>query len=61
MTVVPADYLRVHDGRDLSVSRWEGHPNAEAHRIFAAVFLDAVLRDSRLAAFARDAGAAGER
>lgn len=55
MAVVPADYLRVQNGRDLRVSRWEGHPNAEAHRIFAAEFLAAVRRDPRLAAFKRDA------
>jgi hypothetical protein len=53
MVVVPADYLRVHSGRDLSVSRWEGHPNAEAHRIFAEAFLAAVRRDPRLEAYRR--------
>ena len=51
MAVIPADYLRVYGGRDLRVSRWEGHPNAEAHRIFAGEFLAAVRRDPRLAAF----------
>jgi lysophospholipase L1-like esterase len=55
MTVVAADYLRVHSGRDFSVSRWEGHPNAEAHRIFAGEFLAAVRRDPRLAACRREA------
>jgi lysophospholipase L1-like esterase len=56
MTVVPAaEYLRAHSGRDLSVSRWEGHPNPEAHRIFAGEFLASVLRDPRLDGFRRGA------
>jgi lysophospholipase L1-like esterase len=55
--VVPADYLRAHAGRDLTVSRWEGHPSAEAHRIFAGEFLAAVRRDPRLASHRRDPGA----
>jgi lysophospholipase L1-like esterase len=50
-TVIPADYLSVYRGRDLTVSRWEAHPSAEAHRIFAGAFLAAVRRDPRLAAF----------
>ena len=53
MTVVPAGYLRGFVGRTLTVSPWEAHPNAEAHRVFAAEFLPAVLRDPRLAAFRR--------
>jgi lysophospholipase L1-like esterase len=57
MAVVPADYLRAHAGRDLSVSPWEGHPNAEAHRIFAAEFLATVKRDPRLGSFLRAAPA----
>ncbi len=58
MAVVPAEYLRVHRGRNLTVSRWEGHPNAEAHRIFAGEFLATARRDPRLAAFKRDANPA---
>lgn len=44
MTVVPAEgYVRANDGRlDLVVSRWEGHPGAEAHRIFAAELTRAI-------------------
>jgi len=61
MAVIPADYLRVHSGRDLSVNRWEGHPNAEAQRIFAGEFLAAVRRDPRLAAYRADAAPAGKR
>ena len=59
MAVIPSDYIRVHSGRDLAVSRWEGHPNAEAHRIFAGEFLVAVRRDPRLRDFKRDAEPAG--
>jgi lysophospholipase L1-like esterase len=58
LAVVPADYIRAHAGRDLSVSPWEGHPNAEAHRIFAAEFLVAVRRDPRLGSHLRAAPAA---
>jgi lysophospholipase L1-like esterase len=43
MTVVPADqYYRQYNGADLRVSRWEGHPNAQAHRIFAEQFAAAI-------------------
>jgi len=49
-TVIPADYQLTYSGRDLSVSRWEGHPSAEAHRIFAGAFAAAVRRDPRLGA-----------
>lgn len=51
MAVIPADYLRVHSGRDLTVNRWESHPNAEAHRIFAGEFLAVIRRDPRLPAY----------
>lgn len=51
MTVVPADYIRAHAGRSFAVNRWEGHPNAEAHRIFAAEFAAAVRREPRLAGY----------
>ena len=33
------DYYRNFDGARMGVSRWEGHPNAEAHRLFAALLL----------------------
>jgi len=51
LAVVPADYIRVHAGRDFSVSRWEGHPNAEAQRIFAEAFRAAIARDPRLGGY----------
>jgi lysophospholipase L1-like esterase len=51
MAVIPAGYIRAHAGRSFAVSRWEGHPNAEAHRIFAGEFAAAVRRDPRLAGY----------
>lgn len=40
MTVIPsATYYEANDGRVLTVSPWEGHPNEEANRIFAEAFL----------------------
>lgn len=51
MAVLPADYMRTNAGRNFAVSRWEGHPNAEAQRFFAAEFATAVRRDPRLAAY----------
>jgi lysophospholipase L1-like esterase len=40
MNVVLTDeYYRKYDGRALNVSNWEGHPNVEAHGIFARMFL----------------------
>ena len=45
MRVIPADYIRLNDGRrDWFVSRWEGHPNEKANRVFAQEFAQ-VLRD----------------
>jgi hypothetical protein len=44
MTVIPINhYFQAHDGAILRVSRWESHPSAEAHRIFAEQFA-AVIR-----------------
>jgi len=40
MTVVPTEeYYRQHDGERMSVSRWEGHPNSRAHKLFADLLL----------------------
>lgn len=34
--VIPSDYIKRNDGRsDWYVSRWEGHPNEKANRVFA--------------------------
>ncbi len=41
MTVVPtAAFVRKHSGRQMFVSRWERHPNSEAHRLFAEQFAE---------------------
>jgi lysophospholipase L1-like esterase len=64
MVVVPADYIRANAGRSFAVNRWEGHPNAEAQRIFAGEFAAAVRRDPRLEKYriaAVDRGAAAAR
>jgi lysophospholipase L1-like esterase len=40
VTVAPTEeYYRKNDGREMNVSRWEGHPNEEAHRLFARYLL----------------------
>jgi hypothetical protein len=54
MTVVPSSHLQGRSG--LRVSPWEGHPNAEAHRIYAGEFLDSIRRDPRLGDFRRSTG-----
>ena len=33
------EYYQKYTGRVMQVSRWEGHPNEEAHRIFAEYFV----------------------
>jgi GDSL-like lipase/acylhydrolase family protein len=39
--LIPAeDYYRSYDGRRFFVSRWEGHPDEEAHAIFATRIAD---------------------
>lgn len=39
LDVIPSrGYFEAHAGRELHVSPWEGHPGAEAHRIFAGEF-----------------------
>jgi lysophospholipase L1-like esterase len=43
MRVVPCDLsFLVYHGKSLRVSPWEGHPSAEAHRIFAELLLPVV-------------------
>lgn len=40
MNVVPTDdYFKTYNGRSFQVSKWEGHPNAEAHDILARMLL----------------------
>jgi len=41
MNVIPTEnYYKTYNGQQLHVSKWEGHPNEEANRIFAALFLE---------------------
>jgi lysophospholipase L1-like esterase len=43
MNVIRTDeYYRDYDGRYMNVSNWEGHPNVEAHGIFARMFLSRI-------------------
>ena len=52
MELVPMkSYYRTYDGSVFSVSRWEGHPSREAHRIFAERLAGAVAARPELAAF----------
>jgi hypothetical protein len=47
MTVIPTEeYYKKYDKQPMSVSPWEGHPNAKAHKIFAEFFV-AHLRDRK--------------
>jgi hypothetical protein len=47
------EYVRKYDGRRMAVSRWEGHPNAECHRIFAEMFAERLRRHPALERFRR--------
>jgi len=51
-----ADYYRVYDGRNFRVSRWEAHPNEEAHAIWASRLAERLSRRDDLARFRRQAG-----
>jgi lysophospholipase L1-like esterase len=43
MTVVPIEqYEREYSGRTFAVSPWEGHPNKQAHELFAELLLPAI-------------------
>ncbi len=40
MTVIPTEeFYKRYDKQSMEVSPWEGHPNAEAHKIFADLFI----------------------
>jgi hypothetical protein len=40
MTVIPTEeFYKKYDKQLMAVSQWEGHPNAEAHKIFADFFV----------------------
>ncbi len=42
MDLIPCGYCVTDAGQHWAVSRWEGHPNAHAHRVFAAAFAEAI-------------------
>jgi lysophospholipase L1-like esterase len=45
LDVVPTEgYYRALDGRDLTVNRFDGHPNEEAHAIYAAMLAEHLRR-----------------
>lgn len=46
-------YRRFGHGPPMMVSRWEGHPNEEAHAIWALMLAQAVAKDPRLSHYAR--------
>jgi hypothetical protein len=50
-TVPSDDFYRRYDGRSFGVSRWEGHPNEEAHAIWAAELAAAIRPRPELARF----------
>jgi hypothetical protein len=53
ITAIP--YIKANDGRkDLYVSRWEGHPNAAANKIFATEFLKVLTKNSTIKKYKRD-------
>jgi lysophospholipase L1-like esterase len=52
--VIPSEYIRRHDGRDdWYVSRWEGHPNEKANRVFGQEIAKALLDLPELRAYRR--------
>ncbi|OGB95520.1 MAG: hypothetical protein A2Z31_05050 [candidate division NC10 bacterium RBG_16_65_8] len=54
MSLIPSDYIPRNDGRmDWYVSRWEGHPNAKAHRAFAEEIAQFVMGLSVLEPYRR--------
>jgi hypothetical protein len=56
-TVIPtADYYRAYNGAALFVSRWEFHPNEEAHAIFATMIADHLLGAPELQPFRKAPG-----
>ncbi len=38
------DYLRDYAGRHFRTSRWDGHPNAECHRLYAEMLADELIQ-----------------
>ncbi len=54
-TVDSEDFYRRYDGTNLAVSRWEGHPNEEAHAIWASELADRIRQHPDLERFATGA------
>jgi lysophospholipase L1-like esterase len=50
-TVPSEDFYRRYDGRSFRVSRWEGHPNEEAHAIWASELAAAIRQRPELGRF----------
>jgi hypothetical protein len=44
-------YYTEYDGQKMGVSRWDGHPNRGAHRIFAHHFIQALQQHSALQSY----------
>ena len=56
--VVTSDtYFQAYDGRNLGVSRWEGHPNELAHALYASLLYPKITAQPELLAYRRDADA----
>jgi lysophospholipase L1-like esterase len=51
--IVTAGYYERYSGRTMKVSRWEGHPNEEANRIWAGMLFDRLAASPALARFRR--------
>jgi hypothetical protein len=54
-------FYRRYDGHRFRVSRWEGHPNEEAHAIWASMLAQAIRQQPAFARFRAGAGERGDR
>jgi lysophospholipase L1-like esterase len=54
-TVDSEDFYRRYEGTNFAVSRWEGHPNEEAHAIWASDLADRIRQHPDLERFATGA------
>jgi lysophospholipase L1-like esterase len=52
-TVDSGGFYRRYDGTNFGVSRWESHPNEQAHAIWASELADRIRQRTDLARFAR--------
>jgi lysophospholipase L1-like esterase len=58
--VASEEFYRRYDGTNFAVSRWEGHPNEEAHAIWASELADIIREREELAPFRKTAELAGD-